>query len=660
MNAPIFNRDVQTHHGWLRVFAFFHLNLAFSSIEEERREEVIARCYWPLLRLAEKHPHLGMEVSAYTLEEIARRDPAWIARAREMIAENRIELIGSGYSQMIGPLVPGRVTAENLRLATEIYQDLLGVQPQVALVNEQSFSAGLVEHYLNAGYQALLMDWDNPYANHPEWDMERQYLPQYAQGVGGRKIAVLWTNTAAFQQLQRFAYDDISLDTYLRFVRGRRAFSTRALCLYASDAEIFDFRPGRFRTEERLSQAASEWARIDRALSAVRAEMGINLIGPSHALKLIDREGGGNLLQLESPSCPVPVKKQRKYNLARWAVTGRDNIAVNAACERIYRGMLQGAPSREDWRELCYLWASDFRTHITQKRWDSFCRRLEAAERKWSVALPPAPPAPSAEPVSDRYINIETPSMSVRLDRRRGLAIQRLRFDSNEHAVMGGLPHGYFDEIGLQADWYTGDCVFEAPGEHKVTDLEWCEARIEKLGDGGMIAQARTPTLHGVIDKRMHFHSGARCIDFDIIFEWDSWEPGSLRLGHFTLLPDAFHLDRLRIATNNGGGRESFALSGQNFEHGAPVSFLVSSSVGLGMTEGWLEIGDDRTKLRIEVDRACAPLLGMVIHRPARRHANSSSLFCQVQLSASELDDTRKPTAYRDGPRRYRFRILSL
>ena len=76
MNAPLLNRDTQAHSGWLRVFAFFHLNLAFSSIEEERRAEVIARCYWPLLRLSENHPHIGIEVSGYTLEEIARLDPA--------------------------------------------------------------------------------------------------------------------------------------------------------------------------------------------------------------------------------------------------------------------------------------------------------------------------------------------------------------------------------------------------------------------------------------------------------------------------------------------------------------------------------------------------------------------------------------------------------
>src|SRR5712672_2499632 len=126
MNAPLFSRDVQAHSGWLRVFAFFHLNLAFSSIEEERRAEAIARCYWPLLKLAETHRHIGIEVSGYTLEEIARHDPAWIAQARQLIAAGKIELIGSGYSQMIGPLVPARVTAENLKIGNVLYQQLLG------------------------------------------------------------------------------------------------------------------------------------------------------------------------------------------------------------------------------------------------------------------------------------------------------------------------------------------------------------------------------------------------------------------------------------------------------------------------------------------------------------------------------------------------------
>jgi len=655
MNAPLHKRDIQAQDSQLRVFAFFHLNLAFSSIEKERRPEVIQRCYWPLLRLAERHAPIGLEATGYTLEEIDRLDPDWIARARELIAGSRIELIGSGYSQMIGPLVPARVVAENLRLGNILYRELLGVRPAVALTNEQAFSAGLVGAYLDAGYRVLLMDWDNPSTHHPEWDSDCQYLPQVASGLEGRQIALLWTNTAAFQQMQRFVHGDISLEAYLRFVRGRRGTSPRILCLYASDAEVFDFRPGRFRTEERLSDT-SEWQRIDSALDAVAMEPGVSLIGPSGALKLATCQGGGRVLQLESPFCPVPVKKQRKYNLARWAVTGRDNIAINAACERIYKGMLERPDA--DWKELCYLWASDFRTHLTEKRWEAFKTRLAQAEEKYAV--PPAPPVfmPEAAPAVERHLSIETPTLAARLDRRRGLALERLGFAGRP--MIGSLPHGTFEDIALQADWYSGDCVFEAPGEHKVTDLEWCEARIQKLPTGDVVAHAVIETPKGRVEKQMRFSGRDQRVEFDISFHWQDWGKGVLRLGHFTLLPDAFALDRLSLSTTNGGGRENFPLADRTIDHGAPVSFLVSSSHGLGMTEGWAEIGDDKTKLRIEVDRCVAPLLGMLTHRPARRSDGSAGLFCQLQLSAMELDDTRKPSNYQDGPRRFRFSISAV
>src|SRR5262249_30168514 len=146
----------------LKLFALFHLNLAFSSIEEEQRGDVIARCYWPLLHLAEAHGPIGIEATGFTLEEIAKRDPAWIEKARALIGRGKVELIGSGYAQIIAPLAPARVTEENLALGNRTYEELLGVRPMLALVNEQAYSGGLVGLYLDAGYRALLMDWDNP------------------------------------------------------------------------------------------------------------------------------------------------------------------------------------------------------------------------------------------------------------------------------------------------------------------------------------------------------------------------------------------------------------------------------------------------------------------------------------------------------------------
>ena len=666
MNKPLHQDDVQAQ-GSLSVFAFFHLNLAFSSIEEERRSDVIASCYWPLLKLAERAGPLGLEMSGFTLEEIAARDPAWIAAAKELIAKGRIELIGSGYSQMIAPLVPARVTKENLRLGFEIYERYLGVRPKLALVNEQAYASGLVPLYLDAGFDALIMDFDNPAANHPEWSAETAFLPQLAVGPDGRGIALIWSNTTLFQQMQRLAHGDIPLETYAGFVRSKHGRTPRALCLYASDAEIFDFRPGRFRTEEKLS-GSSEWSRLEQGFAAAIAD-GAVMTAPSGVLSLMNQSQAGQNLTLENAACPVPVKKQRKYNLARWAVTGRDNTAINAACQRIYEGMLRGdaehrpgkvrprgfpsgrVTNNEDWKELCYLWASDFRTHLTEKRWNALCERLKVAEARWSAALPAAAPV-AGEKISTRHFAVQTPTLHAMLDRRRGLALQSLHFTGQKMPALGGLPHGFFDEIALQADWYTGDSVFEAPGEHKLTDLEWCEAERTTDSNGDVIVRARIETPKGPIEKTLRFCAGEPKVEFDLTFHWTDWGKGVLRLGHFTLLPDAFDPAGLALETTNGGAAEKFALAGHSIEQGAPVSFLVSSSHGLGLTEGWATLGDNHTRLKIEVDRATAPLLGLLTHR-----MSGKKLFCQFVLSALELDDTRKPGAYLDGPRRFRFSV---
>jgi hypothetical protein len=361
----------------------------------------------------------------------------------------------------------------------------------------------------------------------------------------------------------------------------------------------------------------------------------------------------GHTLRLETAAYPIPVKKQRKYNLSRWAVTGRDDLGVNAACERIYRGMAAANANDTAWKELCYLWSSDFRTHITQTRWTNFSTRLREVEARWATNVKPSLAPLTTTRIEDRYIDIETPSLTARLDRRRGLAIESLHFKGHKHPSLGGLPHGTFDDIALQADWYTGDSVFEAPGEHKVTDLEWCETKLSTEADGSVVLHGTIKTPKGPIQKTLRFHASKPAVDFDLTFDWADWGRGSLRLGHFTLLPGAFDPMKLSLTTHNGGKTsETFALAGETIEHGAPVSFLVSASHGIGMTEGWAELGDSETRLKINVDRQVAPLLGLLTHR-----VSNGTLFCQLMLSALELDETRKPDAYQNGSRRFRFSV---
>ncbi len=645
MNAPLPERAFAAKAGTLRLFAFFHLNIAYSSIEEEQRGTVIEKCYWPLLRLADRFGPIGIEASAFTLEEIEDRDPKWIAELKRQMATGKVEFIGSGYSQMIGPLVPWRVTEANLTIGNEIYERLLGARPTIALVNEQAYSAGLVGLYLDAGYRAIIMDWDNPASTH-DWPAETGYRAQRAQGSDGRSIGLLWSNTVAFQKLQRFVHGDIEIDDYFSYVRSHRGSEPRSLCIYASDAEIFDFRPGRYKTEEKLTDM-SEWGRMQALFARLVDEPGYRLASPSD---ILNDNHAGEALRLETPAVPIPVKKQRKYNLARWAVTGKDDIAINAACERLYQTLSRAGAGQPAWKELCYLWASDFRTHITAKRWEALTKRLHAAEDAWLVGETPLPSAPQGPEIAERFIDIATPAVQARLDRRRGLALAEVSFGGKP--LVGMLPHGTFDDITLQADWYTGNCVFEAPGEHKVTDLEWGTAQIWQEGDD-TLAFTRIETPKGPIEKTLRFAANEPRIDFDISFHWSDWGKGSLRLGHVTLLPAAFDWLKLSLTTHNGGKEaETFSLAGQAVDYGEPVSFLVSSSHGLGLTEGWAEIGDDKNRIRITVDRATAPLLGLVTHRALR-----GGTFCQLMLSALELDDTRKPAAFSGGPRRFRFSV---
>lgn len=645
MTAPLPATAFTAGAGTLNLFAFFHLNLAYSSIEEEQRGEVIEKCYKPLLRLAEKCGPIGVEASGFTLEEIAIRHPEWIADLKRLIEAGKIEFIGCGYSQMIGPLVPWKVTEANLSIGNAIYQRLLGIQPRIALVNEQAYAGGLTGLYLDAGYEALIMDWDNPASTH-HWPAETGFRSQRAVGPDGRSIGLIWSNTVAFQKLQRFAHGDITIDAYLDYVRSLRGAAPRAMCLYASDAEIFDFRPGRYKTEEKIG-AVSEWTKLEEAFARLQAEPGVMVLRPSDLLA----DDPGEALRLETPAVPVPVKKQPKYNLSRWAVTGKDDLYINGACERLYRALDAAKAEPWAWKELCWLWASDFRTHITAKRWGGLERRLNAALQRFPLAEAARPPSPQGPLIQDRHIDIATQAVSARLDRRRGLALADVRFNGSA-PLIGTLPHGTFEEIALQADWYTGNAVFEAPGEHKVTDLEWARTQIW-TENGDTFAFARIDTPKGMIEKTMRFHAGAPQIDFDIAFHWNGWGKGSLRLGHVSLLPKAFDWDQLSLTTHNGGKDfETFALDGETVEHGAQVSFLVSASHGLGMTEGWAEIGDHTRRIRITVDRATAPLLGLLTHKRLR-----GGMFCQFALSALELDDTRKPAPLTEGPRRFRFSV---
>jgi Glycosyl hydrolase family 57 len=652
----------------LRLFAFFHLNLAYSSIEEDQRSEVVQRCYWPLLRLVRTlELPVGIEASAFTLDCIRSIDPGWATEFATLCSKGLCELIGSGYVQLIGPLVPPEVNAANLRLGNEAYERLLGIRPSIALVNEQAYSAGLVQHYIDAGFRAIIMEWDNPSRYHPEWSPEFRYLPQIACGQHGEEIPLIWNKSIAFQKFQRLAHGEMELDEYLPYLYGHLSETPRMFPLYGNDVEIFDFRPGRYRTEPALREIG-EWERISRLFDAILKDKRFEFILPSTTLNWMGAPGAGNRLRLESAEDPVPVKKQEKYNITRWAVTGRNDLGINSRCRRLYEALKERSETDdESWRELCYLWSSDFRTHITDQRWSAYLQRLDAFEQRLDIGKATATsgnsriteaqlPAGFRSCREGRFLKLENDLVQVVLNCRRGLAIDSLVVKKiSDKSLLGTLPHGYYQDIALGADYYSGHLMLETSGQPKITDLSAVEPHIGCADEGdSVMVEGEVATPLGIIRKRIRVtREGQLGIEYKL--EWEEMPPGALRLAHVTLNPEAFHHEHLYFESHNGGFLpERFSVGAKRIEHGRSVSFLVSAGGAMGMTDGELSLGDEERTVKVQThpDQAC--VVAQVTFIPV-----VGSFFYRASFSVAELDETCRNRPRVDFPRTLAFTVTA-
>jgi hypothetical protein len=624
------------------LYTVFHLNLYYSSIEEAQRPQVINQCYWPLLRLARDHNvPIGIEASGCTLEAIQDIDPDWIATLRDLIVTGNCEFIGSGYAQLIGPLAPKEVNAANQRIGLQVYQDLLHTRPTIALVNEQTYSAGMVAHYVAAGYRAILMDWDNPARNNPDWPRDLLLSPQIAKGTGDHQIPVIWSHSLGFQRFQRYAHGDSTQNEYVSYLDQQTTGQSKPVAypVYTNDAEVFNFRPGRHKTEPALSDT-DEWARIEALFAALHSDTRYRLVLPTAALDLMDPAQTRAPLRLETAADPLPLKKQGKYSVIRWAVTGRDDTRINAVCWNLHAA-LKETGTGDDWKELCTLWSSDFRTHITDARWQAYEQRLNAFQRAVPINTETVP-AITSNPTAERqgrWLDIETGSLSIRLDCDRGCTIDALRFEGPDSpSLLGTLRHGYYDDIDLGADWYTGHVVLDPPGQPKVTDLSPVDPEVSIDRDTGVVTvSCAIDTDLGAIRKSLQACPHSSTITLDYELDWPQIPLGTLRLGYVTLNPGVFGKETLHFETENGGDTEHFDLSGSNFDHGAPASSQVSARSGLGATEDRIRIGDASHKITLTLDRTKGAALPLLTHRET-----GDTFFCRAAFSLREIDDTLK------------------
>ncbi|HHL39953.1 MAG TPA: glycoside hydrolase family 57 [Deltaproteobacteria bacterium] len=638
----------------LYLYSIFHCNLSFSSIPEADYGVVARRCYAPLLDMAEEGLPLALEATASTLVELSRIDPAFVDRLGRLWEEGRCEFVGSGYSQIIMPLVPCEVNRWNLDEGNRLYRGLLGRAPETVLVNEQTFSAGLVDLYSEAGYRSLVMDWANCHRFN-RYPRNRLYYPQLAKGLDAT-MNVIWNHSIAFQKFQRAVHGELPLEGYMDFLlshydEGR----PRGFILYGNDAEVFDYRPGAGATG-----ATAEYGAVRSLMRSLAGDGRFELVTPSQVLSLLgDEPEAMHPLALQSPETPVVCKKQEKYNPLRWAVTGRDDVHINTACYRIYEkirsaaGRLDGERLSDLKRKLCTVWGSDLRTNTVDEKFQRYRDLLgwlmvETSALGWrqgggcARAAEPEAGAPAARRVecaveSDGgLVRVRTGAVEAAFIEAKGLALESLSFPGVWPApLIGTIAHGHFDDIALGADFFSCHLIHVARDGAKTTDLAKCRGLVEE-DEETVTVSVSIPLAFGTLRKRYTVWRDEPRFAVTYGLAVAALGASSLRLGIFTFLPWGFDRARLWYETVNGGpGPERFALAGRRVEHDRAVSPLVTASSCLGATDGTVRVGDDDKCVAVTTDKSGLYTAPMLNYREV-----DDGFFLRLYHSVGEVDDT--------------------
>ena len=639
-----------------RAYLVFHLNLAFSSIEPHRRSAVLEKCYWPLLKIPDELGiPIGIELTGWTLQQIKSLDQKWIEKLKDLMGSQKVEIIGSGYTQMIGPLVPESVNQWNHKLGLESYKEILDVRPEIVLVNEMAFSKSMLDVYSDNAYKGFIMDIHN--INLARADADPIGHDHSIYGLGNRtELPVIWADTILFQKFQQYIHGDISKDNYVLYLQKKINEGFDPLPIYSNDIEIFDFRPGRF-SQERDIFGDGEWTRMYDLLSTL-SKQGIQWIFPSGVLSATSKK---KIIDFTSSSYPIPVKKQPKYNIARWAVTGRDDYWLNTICFRIEKYLrLNDINDQSEWAQLCEFWSSDYRTHITESRWSELKESLEnfLDQRGIDKELGTESNSNELRSLTDDYkeasrkhnvninknenfLEISNLHQSIILNLRRGCAVKSLLFGRmDSSAYIGTIDQGYFESIELGADFYTGGIVFDSPRSGKrFADLQPVEPNIDIESDGTVILTCNFSFDIGDLTKKIRFFNSKDGIEFSYSFKKSSDYIGTTRIGGATFLPE-FTKDSVVIFCKNGGDDYEQFIPDQTFDHSRSSSTMVSSSRGFGATDGRIIFQTDMCKLCFEWDQsegAVLPMMQNIISEPGK--------LMRLFFSLREIDETTKQSS---------------
>ena len=625
------------------LFLFFHLNMFFSSIKESDRLSVIKKCYWPILEIAEKNNiKIGLEISGQSLEVIKKLDIKWIKKIKSLIKRKLIFIMGSGYSQMIGPLVPYKLNNYNYKIGNEVYKKILNIKPNTLLINEHSFSKSLIDIIKKNHYNSIVMEWENSITNSKLLNENLKFQTVNIKGYK-YKLRTIWNSSLNFQKFQKYIYDKISLDNYLNFIKKLRINKNQFFVLYGSDAEVFNFRPKKTDHNKVLNlKDNNEWKKIENLLI---------LLKKKHDFLSLDeilKNRYFNKKTIDSPTnakFPCTTKKQPKYNITRWALTGINDFKINTNCFKIYDYLIKNKIKKiNDWKKLCYFWSSDFRTHIDKKRWINlnndflnYNKKIDKKTDKKIINL--SKKNHYIIEKQDKILVIKHDDYKFGLNLEHGLSLEYYyNYSLSDKALIGMLEQGFYKNKNFNADFYSGHLISEFLNKKNITDLSQ-KIQKPKINKNNNLLEIsfNFKIMKTLVKKKWIFNFLDKKLSLEYIFSNIYNLSENLRHSLITLNPNNFQKNSLFFSTHNGGNKlEKFNFkANEEIDHLKRVSHITSSTTCQGMTEGIFEIGDKNKKIVIEIENKKNALIPFIQYFPIK-----NSYFYRLIFSSKEHDET--------------------
>lgn len=107
-----------------------HANIQYSQLDPARRAWVCEHCYRPLFELVRDGEYrIAFEASGRTLEVMAGETPEVLALLKELIADGRIEPVGSPFIHVMLANIPPEVALHSLKRGLDAWEAYTGVRP---------------------------------------------------------------------------------------------------------------------------------------------------------------------------------------------------------------------------------------------------------------------------------------------------------------------------------------------------------------------------------------------------------------------------------------------------------------------------------------------------------------------------------------------------